>query len=186
VATNVVSQIMSNDVSYERYLSDDNKDYDVASNSSGPPGWGKRLWRSYQRLDRWVGEHGGDWINENINPITPFAEFITGKEFKQGNFNTDKPRLQSITEAAIVLIPGGKLVGTGEKLFIKGIGNISKEYFHNTVKKKILKAAGKFGHIVGDNPDIVVEGEKIVLKGVYQSFKGKTFETTLKAADFFQ
>jgi len=31
VATNVASQIVSNEVSYERYLSDDNRDYDVAN-----------------------------------------------------------------------------------------------------------------------------------------------------------
>jgi RHS repeat-associated protein len=189
VALNVTTQNMSNNVSYASYLSNEHSNYDVASigfAGSDPPGFFSRLWRSYQRLDRWVGEHGGDWINENINPVTPFAELVTGKQFTQGNFTTDKPRLQSATEAVIVLIPGGKLVGTGEKLFIKGVGNISKDYFHKTIKKKILNAAGKFGHIVGDNPDIVVEGEKIVLKGVYQSFKGKTFETTLKAVDFFK
>jgi RHS repeat-associated protein len=149
------------------------------SGSDGSPWFWKRLWHAYQRFDRWVGEHGGDWINENINPVTPFAELITGKQFKQGNFTTNKPRLQSLTEAVIVLIPGGKLVGTGEKLFIKGVGNISKDYFHRTVKKNILKAAGKFGHLVGDNPEIVVEGEKIVLKGVYKSFKGKTLDVMI-------
>ena len=189
VALNVTTQNMSNNVSYASYLSNEHSNYDIASigfAGSDPPGFFSRLWRSYQRLDRWVGEHGGDWINENINPVTPFAELVTGKQFTQGNFTTNKPRLQSATEAVIVLIPGGKLVGTGEKLFIKGVGNISKDYFHKTIKKKILNAAGKYGHIVGDNPDIVVEGEKIVLKGVYQSFKGKTFETTLKAVDFFK
>lgn len=86
-----------------------------------------------------------------------------------------------------MLIPGSKLVGTGEKIFIKGVGNISKNYFHRTIKEKILTAAkGKYEHIVGANPEIIVEGEKIILKGVYQNFKGKTFPTTLKAVDFFK
>ena len=80
----------------------------------------KIFWTSYKRFDRWVGEHGGDWINENINPVTPFAELVTGKQFKQGNFTTAKPRMQSATEAVIVLIPGGKVVRTGEKLLVKG------------------------------------------------------------------
>lgn len=65
--------------------------------------WG-RLWEGYKKADRWVGEHGGDWINENINPVTPFAELITGRQFKQGDFTTAKPRLQSATEAVIPII----------------------------------------------------------------------------------
>jgi len=139
---NVAAQIKSNDANYERYLSDDYRDYDVASNSSDPPGWGTRLWRSYQRLDRWAGEHGVDWINENINPITPIAEFITGKQFNQGNFNLDKPRLQSAAEVVIVILTRGRAAKGG-----RGLWTLTKE------GASAIKNHKTFGTIYKSNSD---------------------------------
>ena len=68
----------------------------------------------------------GDWINENINPITSFVELVTGKEYEQGGFNNDKPRLQSASEAMLFFIPGGKIVGVGEKMAAKWVTSLEK------------------------------------------------------------
>jgi len=56
--------------------------------------------------------------------------------------------------------------------------------FHTTIKRDILKSAGNFEKLVGTNPDITVEKGLIKLKGT-GPFKGKTFQTILKALDFF-
>jgi hypothetical protein len=83
-------------------------------------------------------------------------------------------------KADLIFAAGGPLVRIGKYA-------IPKQSFHRIVKNKILKTArkvGKYEHVVGDNPDIGVEGGKIILKGVEQSFKGKTFNTGLDAEKF--
>ena len=80
---------------------------------------------------------------------------------------------------------GGKALA---KMFIKGFGNVSKDFFHKTLKPTILSAAGKgnFSKMVGTNPDITVVNGKIVLQGTGPGYKGKTFNTNLNANDFLQ
>ena len=70
-------------------------------------------------------------------------------------------------------------------IFIKGVGNVSRQLFHQVIKPKILKASGNFTKAVGRNPDVFVENGKIFLKGVGEGFKGKTFPTGLNSFDFF-
>ena len=84
-------------------------------------------------------------------------------------------------EAAVdaALLPmgaAGKMINVGEV-------RVAAEVFHRVIKPDILKAVGT-AKTVGRNPDIIVKGGKIILKGVGQ-FKGKVIETGLKAADFF-
>jgi len=62
--------------------------------------------------------------------------------------------------------------------------------FHSSIKPKILTATfeniGKYQHIVGTNPDILIKGSKIFLTGAKSSpFYGKTFATGLEAINFF-
>jgi RHS repeat-associated protein len=74
----------------------------------------------------------------------------------------------------------GKLIHFG-KIAVNAIK------FHRVIKPRILKAAKQvfdFTKTVGKNPDVLVEGEKIILKGT-GPFKGKTFDTGLNPKDFF-
>jgi len=50
-----------------------------------------------------------------------------------------------------------------------------------------LGAAGRgtFSKFVGKNPDVFIKNGGIFLKGVGGKFKGKVYETGLKAVDFF-
>jgi hypothetical protein len=117
---------ISKQVDFKPYLQSNNSRYDVASMQSDPPSRWERLLSSYKKLDRWVGEHGGDWINENINPLTPFVEFATGKGYERGGFKNDKPRVQSAVNAVLFIMPGGKIVGTGGKVLINGLGSTGR------------------------------------------------------------
>ena len=80
-----------------------------------------------------VVKPGMDWINANVNPVTPIVELVTGKDYNNGNFDIDKPRAQSTTEAAISILPGGKVAGavvkTAEKVLV------------HQVEKTIIKTA---------------------------------------------
>jgi hypothetical protein len=72
----------------------------------------------------------------------------------------------------------------GGTIFIKGFGYVNKIFFHTTMKKYILKAAGNFEKIVGKNPDILVnKAGEIILKARNSS---KTMNTGLKASDFLE
>jgi RHS repeat-associated protein len=62
---------------------------------------------------------------------------------------------------------------------------VKAETFHRIIKPQILKNAGNtFQKFVGNNPDILIKGEKIFLQGV-GPYKGKIHETVLKASDYF-
>ncbi len=80
---------------------------------------------------------GVNWINENINPLTPIAEAISGKAFNGGNFDVDKSRLTSIAEAGISLIPGGKIEGA----VIKQIDKVIVKEGAEVAEKQVLKSS---------------------------------------------
>jgi|ERR1017187_109038 RHS repeat-associated protein len=61
---------------------------------------------------------GATWINENLNPLTPIAEVITGKSIGS-NLTEDKPRLQSAAEGAMFLLPEVKAEVIAEKTLVK-------------------------------------------------------------------
>jgi hypothetical protein len=69
--------------------------------------------------------------------------------------------------------------------FGEGYKEDSAQY-HSRIKPKILKSAGKANYvkIVGDNPDIQVNSDKIILIGVASKFRGKSYETDLDASSF--
>ncbi len=123
------------DEDYNDNSDDVNNSSSEGENKGWPPlrlAW-KRLWDGYKKIDRWVGEHGGDWINENINFLTPVLETATGKEFVKGGLGNDKPRLQSGGEVIISFFPGGKLINKGARglwILTKGGASIIKK--HNT------------------------------------------------------
>ena len=56
------------------------------------------------------------WINKNINPLTPFVELVTGKEYSGQGFINNKQRLQSASQVVIAIMPFGKIAGIGERM----------------------------------------------------------------------
>jgi RHS repeat-associated protein len=82
---------------------------------------------------------GVNWINENINPLTPIAEAISGKAFNWGKFDVEKSRLNSIAEAGISLIPGGKIEGG----VIKQLDKVIVKEGAEVAEKQVLKSYEK-------------------------------------------
>lgn len=99
---------------------------------------------------------GVNWINENINPLTPIVEAVTGKAFNGGNFDVDKSRLTSIAEAGILLIPGGKIEGA----VIKQLDKVIVKEGAETAEKQLVKyEVGSADNLLkrsvkGDNLDV--------------------------------
>lgn len=78
---------------------------------------------------------------------------------------------------------GGPLM-RGDKVIKLGKYAFNSRFFHRVFKPKILSKAGDYSKIVGNNPDISLEGVSIVLKGATNGpFKGKSFKTTLTIFD---
>jgi RHS repeat-associated protein len=86
-----------------------------------------------------------DFINTYANPITPIFEFVSGKDFNHGNFDIDKPRLESAAEAGTYFV-GGKIVSGAVKSFSKPVIN---SLYKSTLKGS-SEAAAKRGWKVGD------------------------------------
>jgi len=93
------------------------------------------------------------------------------------------------SQGLVDVMQGGEALAGGKFLFF-GKYKARRDLFHPSggggIKDNILDAAGRkqFGRIVGDNPDIKVVKDKIVLSGRGDRFKGKEFETGLNAADY--
>jgi hypothetical protein len=83
-----------------------------------------------------------------------------------------------------VVIAGAK---GGNKIIYFSRFAVDREKFHRTIKKQILDNAGDFLNKVGDNPDIKVVGEKIVLTGAKMGpYSGKSYQTNLKSSDYLK
>jgi hypothetical protein len=88
----------------------------------------KETWSSFKEGARdvyWNGIIPGcNWINENINPLTPLVETATGKSYSSG-FTENKSRIQSATELGITFLPMGKIEGAllkyAEKTEVKAV-----------------------------------------------------------------
>jgi RHS repeat-associated protein len=50
------------------------------------------------------------WINNNVNPLTPLAELVTGKSLNSG-FTEDKSRVESGVQLATFAVPSAKAEG---------------------------------------------------------------------------
>lgn len=61
------------------------------------------------------------WVNKNINPVTPFAELITGKEYTSQGLTGEKSRMTSLGQAALGVIPIGRVIGVGDRVITNSI-----------------------------------------------------------------
>lgn len=83
---------------------------------------------------------GATWINNNLNPITPVAEFITGRSLNSG-FTEKKSRTESFVQAATFLLPTAK----GEAIIANELKNVVVGQVEKQVVKKIDQEALKRG-----------------------------------------
>jgi len=80
-------------------------------------------------------------------------------------------------------IIGGPLL-RGDKIIKLGKYAFNSRFFHRVFKPKILAKVGNYSKIVGNNPDISVNGISIVLNGAKNGpFKGNSLKTTLTIFD---
>jgi RHS repeat-associated protein len=73
-------------------------------------------------------------VNTYVNPVTPFVETATGKSV-ESDFTADKSRTTSAVQAAITLIPLGKVAGAIEKVGEKVIEKTSEQVAEKLVEK---------------------------------------------------
>ncbi|MDO6433264.1 RHS repeat-associated core domain-containing protein [Flavitalea sp. BT771] len=88
-------------------------------------------------------------INTYVNPVTPFVETVTGKSV-ESNFSANKSRVASGAEAAITLIPLGKVVGA--------VAKASERAIAKTGEKAAEKAGEKVIEKLPDNANVVRGG----------------------------
>lgn len=99
---------------------------------------------------QWVGDKLNDlgnssavvWVNNNLNPLAPAAELLTGRSLNSG-FSENKPRLESGVQLAAFAMPTAKVesVIAGE---IKNIVVVQVEkQAVNNLEKQALKAEVK-------------------------------------------
>ncbi|HEY9703086.1 MAG TPA: RHS repeat-associated core domain-containing protein [Allocoleopsis sp.] len=99
------------------------------------------------------------WINNNLNPVTPVAEFFSGKSLNSG-FTEDKPRLESATQAATFLIPTAKaetIIANEFKNVV--VGQVEKQIVINSEKNLVKYEVGTANNLAkksvkGDGLDI--------------------------------
>ncbi|MBK9381733.1 MAG: hypothetical protein IPN39_10425 [Chitinophagaceae bacterium] len=70
------------------------------------------------------------WVNNNLNPVTPLAELITGKSLNSG-FTESKSRSESGVQLATFLVPTAK----AETI----IANEVKNVVVNQIEKQVVK-----------------------------------------------
>lgn len=101
---------------------------------------------------------GVTWINNNLNPVTPVAEFITGKSLNSG-FTESKSRTESFTQAATFLVPTAK----AETIISNEVKNVVIGQVERQVTKNSAKGAA-FEKVVVN--DVVKSREKNVAQQV--------------------
>lgn len=82
---------------------------------------------------KWLMD-GVKWINNNLNPLVPAAEFITGRSLNS-NFTEKKSRSESAIQLGTFLVPTAK----GEAI----IANELKNVIVNQAEKQVVKNAEK-------------------------------------------
>jgi len=128
-----------------------------------------------------IGFDGGDvnlygYVQNNpVNWVDPEG-LAPCEPCKNSNEPTDEDWRLLIQRDLESILPIGSL----------RIGKIvlASEKFHRIIKPQILKKAGDYCKVVGNNPNIEVVGGKIWLVG-QGPFKGKTLKTLLDVKDFF-
>ena len=111
----------------------------------------------------WVGDKINDignsapvvWVNNNLNPVTPLAELITGKSLNSG-FTESKSRSESGVQLATFLVPTAK----AETIIANEVRNvvvnqIEKQALKTAEKKTVVAAAEK--KVAGSTDFVVTE-----------------------------
>ena len=131
---------------------------------------------------------GMRWVNEYINPLTPIVETVTGTSY-ESNWTEEKPRLLSAGEAGISFLPGGKAVGTFEKVTLKAVEKEAvKDVAKVSLDNNALIAAVEGGeksavkNAIGDRQAVVSTqaAKEFLQKGDKQSLKNFMTETGAK------
>jgi len=101
---------------------------------------------------------GVTWVNNNLNPITPLAELITGKSLNS-NFTESKSRTESAVQLGTFLVPTAK----AETIIANEVKNVVIGQVEKQVTKNAAKGAA-FEKVVVN--DVVKSGEKNVAQQV--------------------
>jgi RHS repeat-associated protein len=107
-------------------------------------GWFSKAWYN-------VVKPGMDWVNANVNPLTPIVELVTGKDYNNGGFDIDKPRAQSGAEAVISVIPGGTIVGAIEKTIVKDAAKVIETSIVKNIESKVVSLEKQVEKLVERN-----------------------------------
>ncbi len=120
----------------------------------------------------------------NRQPFGWFEWIWTGGNINGASYTKDGQLFGYAPQMGTPPIIGGPLK-SGDKILKIGQYFFNPKYFHKFIKPGILAKATNYAHIVGDNPDIVIKGVKILLSGAKSGpFAGKTIETGLSILDF--
>jgi len=106
-------------------------------------------------------------INTYANPATPFVEAAAGKSV-ESDFSQDKSRVVSSGEAAITLIPLGKIAGVVAKVTEKVLEKTSEQAVEKTIEKTVEKLPDNANVVRGglNTPESIVKGTGIHPEGV--------------------
>jgi RHS repeat-associated protein len=82
---------------------------------------------------------GIQWINDNLNPLTPVVELVTGKS-SESHFTEPKSRLETLREVQQSMIPGmpvgGRILTKSERLLQNGAKGAK---FEKELVKEVMK-----------------------------------------------
>jgi RHS repeat-associated protein len=133
-----------------------------------------------KKADAWAYGTGGQAFAQFIASFNPFVSLMNAYS---GATSGQDIYGNQMSGGDVIMSAAGGMPGGGMIRFGKIAVNANK--FHRVIKPSILKSAGKFQKVVGNNPDIMLDGGKVFLKGT-GPFRGKTFETGLDAINFFE
>jgi RHS repeat-associated protein len=133
------------------------------ANENDPKSWSE-LWNSFKNLpNTFFNTYSNGSIEEKTRLTVSLLGVIRGKT----------PNSTGVVMAGM---KSGRVIYFGRLA-------LDRNYFHTVIKPQILEDAGRFRHVVGDNPDIKIVGGHIQLTGT-GPYIGKSFNTTLKASDY--
>lgn len=114
-----------------------------------------------------------------IDPNTESFQSLSPDNHTDNNPINNRGKKPSVSG---VMLAGEK---GGSKLLYFGKIAVDRDVFHRVIKKEILRNAGDFVKNVGGNPDVGIVGGNIQLIG-NGPYRGKTFQTSLKASEYLK